>query len=131
MSDIIANYVESMEETLTSLTRNLASWRSFATDSRELPIVTYLASVNGVKSLEVASDLSKLPVGDAETVKAILAQHHGAQVLRALELVELTAEKFKDHLTSPQSEKADTAVLGEDIPEADYPEGNHGNDDFE
>ena len=81
MSDQIGNYTQSMEAAFTNLTRNLASWHSFASEGKELPIVSYRASVDGVKSLEVVSDLSRLPAGDGETIKAILSQHHGAQVL--------------------------------------------------
>lgn len=132
MSDKISNYMDSMEDTFINLKRNLASWHSFATASRSLPVVTYRASVNGVKTLEVASDLSQLPVGDAETIKAILAQYHGSQVLKALELVKLTAEKFESHLTSPSPEVEEAAASAvADIPESDYPEENYDNDDFD
>ena len=149
MSDQIADYMERLGDTFINLTRNLASWRSFATNSRELPIVTYHASVNGVKSLEVASDLSKLPVGDAETIKAILSQHHGAQVLAALESVASMAGEFRSHLTAPSTAENEGEELpaDSDIPESDYPEDDfddladtfkppapedeHDNDDFD
>jgi hypothetical protein len=127
MSDKIADYTETLEGAVTSVTRELASWRSFADKSRELPIVTYRASLNGVKSVDAVSDLSELSAGDSQAVKSILSQHHGERAVRVLHNIETIAKKFREHLTQTPQE------VEEDIPEASYPEGNHGNniDDFE
>ena len=126
MSDKIADYTETLEGMVTVVTRELAAWRSFADESRELPIVTYSASVNGVKSVDVASDLSKLSTGDSQTIKSILSQHHGERVVKGLHNIETLAKEFREHLTQTPQEAE------EDIPEASYPEDNHGNniDDF-
>lgn len=131
MSDQIENYMGRINKSVASLTEHLASWHAFALEGRQLPTVSYCVTADDQPGVKLTSDLSKLSAGDAETVKAILAQHHGAQVLQALTLVERTAEQFKSHLTSSPSKEADASVLGEDIPESEYPEGDHGNEDFE
>ena len=123
MSDKIADYTETLEGAVTSVTRELASWRLFADKSRELPIVTYRASVNGVKSVDAVSDLSELSAGDSQAVRSIFSQHHGERAVRVLHNVELIANKFREHLTQTPQE------VEEDIPEASYSEGSHGNND--
>lgn len=123
MSDKIADYTETLEGAVTSVTRELASWRLFADKSRELPIVTYRASVNGVKSVDAVSDLSELSAGDSQAVKSILSQHHGERAVRVLHNIETIANKFREHLTQTPQE------VEEDIPEASYSEGSHGNND--
>lgn len=126
MSDEIDVYTETLAQVVTSITRELASWRSFAEESRELPIVTYRAPVNGVKSVDVTSDLSELSTGDSQAIKSILSQHHGEKAIRHLHNIETLAKQFREHLTQTPQEAE------EDIPEASYPEDNHGNniDDF-
>lgn len=121
MSDKIASYTETLEGAVISVTRELAAWRSFADESRELPIVTYRASVNGVKSVDVASDLSMLSAEDSQTVKSILSQHHGEKAVEVLYNIETIAKQFRELLTQTPQE------VEEDIPEASYPEGGHGN----
>jgi len=127
MSDKIADYTETLVQVVTSVTRELASWRSFADESREMPIVTYRASVNGMKSVDVATDLSELSADDSQTVKSIFSQHHGEKAIQHLYNIETLAKQFREHLTQTPQE------VEEDIPEASYPEDNHGNniDDFE
>lgn len=121
MSDKIADYTETLEGAVTSVTRELASWRSFADESRKLPIVTYRASVNGVKSVDVASDLSELSADDSQAVKSILSQYHGERAVEVLHNIETIAKQFRELLTQTPQE------VEEDIPEASYPEGGHGN----
>jgi len=138
MSNQIENYRRLIDNANDSLTEHLASWHAFALKGRELPVVSYLitgeirerlgmGTIKDNLSWELTSDLSKLSEDDTETVKTILAQHHGMQALEALTLIEKTAGQFKAHLTSTSPEEE----TNEDIPEADYPETNHDNDEFE
>ena len=131
MSDKIVSYTETLEGAVISVTRELAAWRSFADESRELPTITYhvnhISTATGVKSVDVASDLSNLSAGDSQSIKSILSQHHGERVVKVLHNIETLAKQFREHLTQTSQE------VEEDIPEASYPEDNHGNniDDFE
>lgn len=118
----IASYVESLEDAITMLKRNLASWNSFANKNSALPIVTYQASVNGVKAMDAASDLSRLDPKDAEVVGEILATHHGGEVLASLEAINTLSASFSTHLTDGD----------EEVEEAPYPEANDDtSDEFE
>ena len=118
----IASYVESLEDAITMLKRNLASWNSFANKNSALPIVTYQASVNGVKAMDAVSDLSRLDPKDAEVVGEILATNHGGEVLASLEAINTLSSRFSSHLTEGD----------EEIEEAPYPEANDDtSDEFE
>ena len=119
----IANYVESLEDAITMLKRNLASWNSFANKNSALPIVTYQASVNGVKAMDAVSDLSRLDPKDAEVLGEILATHHGGEVLASLDAISTLSSSFSTHLTEGDE--------GE-VEEAPYPEADDDTpDEFE
>ena len=125
MSNAIEDYMDALDYNVASLTSSLIAWRSFADDS--IPIVTYRASAYGEKSVDVSTDLSELSADDSQTVKSIFSQHHGEKTIKFLREIEAVAKHFRGHLTQTPQE------VEEDIPEASYPEGNHGNniDDFE
>ena len=127
MNNQFENYTRVIDNANDSLTEHLASWHTFALKERQLPIVSYLVTADDGASGELTSDLSKLSAEDAETVKAILAQHHGTQALEALTSMIAAAGQFKDHLTMKPAEEE----TNDDIPEADYPETDHDNDEFE
>lgn len=115
MSDQITNHIERLEDALTMTKRHLASWRSFTAKSG-LPIVTYNASIDGVKAMDAVSDLSVLPEEQQSTISAILSDFHGEAVLRSLTELQLTAENFASVLTA---KSASTVVESEEIPEAE------------
>lgn len=98
MSDQISNHIERLEDALKMTKRHLASWRSFTAKSG-LPIVTYNASIDGVKAMDAASDLSVLPEAEQSTISAILSDFHGEAVLKSLTELQHAAGNFADVLT--------------------------------
>lgn len=135
MSDQITNHIERLEDALKMTKRHLASWRSFTTKSG-LPIVTYNASIDGVKAMDAVSDLSVLPEAEQSTISAILSDHHGEAVLKSLIELQMTAENFAHVLTGNESPDrlgtaAERQAESEEIPEAELPPAGGGSDDDE
>ena len=125
MSDQITNHIERLEDALTMTKRHLASWRSFTAKSG-LPIVTYNASIDGVKAMDAVSDLSVLPEEQQSTISAILSDFHGEAVLRSLTELQLTAENFASVLTGKSTSPlgrlesvSHSQAESEEIPEAE------------
>jgi len=125
MSDQISTYIQTLEDELELTKRHLASWRSFSRGKGNLPIVTYNASVDGVKALDAASDLSKLPEAEQNAIGAMLADFHGEQCLLALGMISSTSKQFASMLTNDDSGEDD------ETPETEYPEPQPADDSDE
>ncbi len=100
MEDIIGLSVDKIEEEILMLKRNVASWRSFGDVDKALPIVSYRGTYNGVDTLEISSDLSKLTPEAQEAISANLAEWHGAAVIQGLEQLIKVADNLKSELLS-------------------------------
>ena len=100
MEDIIGVSIDKMEEEILMLKRNVASWRSFGDEQKSLPIVTYRGTYNGVDTLEISSDLSKLDADAQMSLSANLSEWHGAMVIQGLEQLIKVAGNLKAELLS-------------------------------
>ena len=100
MEDIIGLSIDKMEEEILMLKRNVASWRSFGDDQKSLPIVSYRGTYNGVDSLDISSDLSKLTPEAQSAISANLSEWHGAMVIQGLQQLVKVADNLKAELLS-------------------------------
>ena len=82
--DGITKRIEKIEDEVLMLKRNLASWMTFADDSKSLPMVTYSSSYNGKDTLETVSDLSQLVPEAQQVISSALEDWHGAAVIQCL-----------------------------------------------
>ena len=108
--DEITKRVARIEDEVLMLKRNLASWMTFADESRVLPIVSYRSSYNGK---ETVSDLSQLVPEAQEVISDALEEWHGAAVIKCLgELGKTIKQLERELLGSPAIAAAVTGPLG-------------------
>ena len=100
MEDIIGVSIDKLEEEILMLKRNVASWRSFGDGDKALPIVTYRGTYNGVDTLEISSDLSKLTSEAQVAISDNLSEWHGSMVIQGLEQLIKVAANLKSELLS-------------------------------
>ena len=98
--DIIGLSIDRMEEEILMLKRNVASWRSFGDADKALPIVSYRGTYNGVDTLEISSDLSKLSPEAQSDISANLSEWHGSAVIQSLEQLMKVVDNLKSELLS-------------------------------
>jgi|TARA_R110002110_G_scaffold144441_1_gene333641 hypothetical protein len=111
--DEITKRVARIEDEVLMLKRNLASWMTFADESRVLPIVSYRSSYNGKDTLETVSDLSQLVPEAQEVISDALEEWHGAAVIKCLgELGKTIKQLERELLGSPAIAAAVTGPLG-------------------
>lgn len=96
--DEITKRIEKIEDEVLMLKRNLASWMTFADDSKALPMVTYRSSYNGKDTLETVSDLSQLVPEAQEAISSALEEWHGAAVIESLGELGKTIKQLEQEL---------------------------------
>tara|TARA_R110002020_G_scaffold276042_2_gene491257 strand:- start:20522 stop:20923 length:402 start_codon:yes stop_codon:yes gene_type:complete len=104
--DEITKRVEKIEDEVLMLKRNLASWMTFADDSKSLPMVTYRSSYNGKDTLETVSDLSQLVPEAQEAISNALEEWHGAAVIECLSELGKTIKQLERELLGTADAKA-------------------------
>jgi hypothetical protein len=118
MVDPVTDYVDRIEDEVKMLKRNLASWITFAVvddnshtkdNHRPLPIVKYSSSYNGVDSMEVVSDLSKLSVEAQKVIASALEEWHGAALIQCLDQLGKTVDSLKKELIAEPTPSAGQA----------------------
>jgi len=116
--DEITRHMDKIEDEVLTLKRNLASWLTFADDSKSLPIVTYRSSYNGKDTLETVSDLSQLVPEAQEVISNALEEWHGAAVLQCLGELGKTIKQLERELLGTTDAKAAAPPSGPPVPAA-------------
>jgi len=116
--DEITRHMDKIEDEVLTLKRNLASWLTFADDSKSLPIVTYRSSYNGKDTLETVSDLSQLVPEAQEVISNALEEWHGAAVLQCLGELGKTIKQLERELLGTADAKAAAPSTGPPVPAA-------------
>lgn len=116
--DEITRRMDKIEDEVLTLKRNLASWLTFADDSKSLPIVTYRSSYNGKDTLETVSDLSQLVPEAQQVISSALEEWHGAAVLQCLNELGGTIKQLERELLGTADAKAAAPLTGPPVPAA-------------
>lgn len=116
--DAITTRIEKIENEVLTLKRNLASWMTFADDSKSLPMVKYHSSYNGKETLETVSDLSQLVPEAQEVISAALEEWHGAAVIQCLGELGKTIKQLEQELLGTADAKAGPVSSGPPVPAA-------------